>query len=61
MANTLIAEYKTFIPVIFFQGALWVRMSGQIYLDIEDFEWAGRTLKEVSERMGKGEFLDKAN
>jgi hypothetical protein len=32
-------------------------MSGQIYLDMEDFEWAGRVLKELCERVGQGEYL----
>lgn len=52
--RTLIAEYRTYMPVFFFQGSWWVRLSGQVYLDMEDFEWAGRVLGEVCARVGSG-------
>jgi hypothetical protein len=32
-------------------------LSGQVYLDLEDFKWAGEVLKEMCERAGKEEFL----
>jgi hypothetical protein len=57
MLDTLMNEFKTFIAIYYFQDAWWARMSGQIYLDMEDFEWAGRVLKELCERVGKGEYL----
>jgi selenocysteine lyase/cysteine desulfurase len=49
--RTLIEEYNTFIPVFFFQRSWWVRLSGQVYLDLDDFDWAGRVLRELCGRV----------
>ena len=57
MLDTLMSEYDTFLAIFFFQGNWWVRMCGQVYLDLSDFEWAGRVLKELCERVGQGEYL----
>ncbi|KAI0880536.1 PLP-dependent transferase [Annulohypoxylon maeteangense] len=55
MMETMISDYKTFIPLFSHSGRLWARISAQVYLDIQDFEWAGRMLLELCERVGKGE------
>ncbi|KAJ5986009.1 hypothetical protein N7522_013205 [Penicillium canescens] len=47
MQQTMIGRFKTFMPVFPFQGSWWVRLSGQIYLEESDFEWAGWTLKDL--------------
>ncbi len=60
MQSTLIEDFKTFIPIYFFQEKWWARLSGQVYLEMADFEWAGLALKEICERAGKGEFLEVA-
>lgn len=57
MLDTLMNEFKTFIAIYYFQDAWWARMCGQIYLDMADFEWAGGVLKEICDRVGKGEYL----
>lgn len=49
--RTLVAEYGTYIQAFFFQGAWWVRLSGQVYLELDDFDWAGRVLREVCGRL----------
>ncbi|KAK3074782.1 hypothetical protein LTR53_002514 [Teratosphaeriaceae sp. CCFEE 6253] len=56
IAKTLTEEYNTFIATMFYGGAWWVRLSAQVYLTGEDFEWAGGVLKEVCGRARKGEW-----
>lgn len=51
----LVNEYETFIAVIFYADAWWVRLSAQVYLDMSDWEWAGATLNAVCERIRNGE------
>ncbi|KAI0429436.1 pyridoxal phosphate-dependent transferase [Xylaria sp. FL1042] len=53
--RTMVEEYKTFIALIVHAGRLWARLSAQVYLDVEDFEWAGHTLLELCERVKRGE------
>lgn len=55
--ETLIHQYNTFLAITFFQGQFWVRLSAQVYLDHDDFEWAGNVLKDLSQRANKREFL----
>lgn len=43
-------EYNTYIPIKFYAGAFWCRISAQVYLGIEDFEWAARLLEVICER-----------
>lgn len=56
MQGTLVDEYKTFMAVFYRWDRFWVRISAQVYLDMGDYEWAGRTLKVLCERVAKGEF-----
>jgi len=41
---------------MYLQDQWWARMSAQVYLDIEDFEWAGKALKEVCEKAAAQNF-----
>lgn len=50
------AEYETYLPIKFYKGEFWCRVSGQIYLTVQDFEWAAKTLLELCERAVKGEW-----
>ncbi|KAF3484376.1 lolT-1 [Arthroderma uncinatum] len=57
MMRKMAIEYETMMPVFFFQGAWWVRASAQVFLEVSDFEWAGRMLEDLCERVGHGEHL----
>lgn len=53
-------EYNTFMFTMFYGGKWWVRMSGQVYLEMEDFEWAAEVVKKVCKTAEKGEWAVKA-
>jgi hercynylcysteine S-oxide lyase len=53
----MVNEYNTFMALIFYDNAWWVRLSAQIYLEISDFELAAKVLKELCNRVLAGEFL----
>lgn len=43
--NDYLKENKTFTPVFIYNDILWVRYSGQIYLEIDDFQFGVSCLK----------------
>lgn len=49
-------EYGVVTPMLVYAEAWWVRLSGQIYLTLEDFEVAAKGLKEICERAKAGEW-----
>jgi selenocysteine lyase/cysteine desulfurase len=59
--RTLIDDYATFIQFVFYDGVWWARFSGQVYLEMKDFEWAAQTLKEICARVEKGEWVGKGS
>jgi hypothetical protein len=61
LAGIMAREYNTFMAVVFHGGAWWIRFSGQIYLEKKDFEWAGRVLKDVCERVKNEEYLGESS
>ena len=56
MTKTMFEEYKTHIVIYVRWDRFWTRVSAQVYLDMKDYEFAGRVLKGLCERVGKGEF-----
>ncbi len=52
---TAAKEIDAYLQIAFYAGQLWVRLSGQIYLEVSDFEWVAPRLKELCERAKKGE------
>ncbi|TGO18651.1 hypothetical protein BTUL_0008g00320 [Botrytis tulipae] len=49
--ETSIKEYDTMIITKYYSGGLWARISGQIYLEMSDFEWAAQRLKDLCLRV----------
>ncbi|KAL9007978.1 MAG: hypothetical protein Q9173_006851 [Seirophora scorigena] len=49
-------EYDMFAPPFFHAGSLWVRFSGQVYVELNDFVAAAKVLKELCERVTRGEY-----
>lgn len=56
MTKALVDDYQTFIPLFYHGGRFWARLSAQVYLDMDDFEWAGETLKLLCERVARREY-----
>lgn len=54
--RTLAMEYQTFIKIDTYRNRWWARISAQVYLDLDDFEFGGHTLKAVCARVAAGEY-----
>jgi selenocysteine lyase/cysteine desulfurase len=60
MTSKMVDEYNTYIALVpNYQGHWWARFSGQIYLELKDFEFAARVLHELVVRAGNKEYLMK--
>jgi len=57
MEQKVMKEYGTYIVIYTYKGRWWTRLSAQVYLDMDDFEFAGRVLKDVCQRVEKREHL----
>lgn len=49
-------EFDTYLQTFYYAGAIWVRLSAQVYLDVADFVWAAGTIKEICVRVRRGEW-----
>ena len=58
MTKTIVEEFKTYLAVFAYQGRFWVRLSAQVYLGLEDYEFAAKTLKEMCERVARREYCE---
>ncbi|KAL2138999.1 hypothetical protein VTI28DRAFT_5904 [Corynascus sepedonium] len=52
----LMDDHNTFVALFVHGGRWWARISAQVYLELDDFEWAARVLKDLCERAAKGEY-----
>lgn len=50
-----VKEYDTYLQIGPHAGRLWVRLSAQIYLEMDSFEWIGPKLKALCDRVNSGE------
>jgi len=57
MDTEFVETYRTYIYTLFYDGAWWARLSITIYVDMADCEYGGKVLKELCERVKKGEYL----
>ncbi|KAL8932420.1 MAG: hypothetical protein Q9216_006845 [Gyalolechia sp. 2 TL-2023] len=55
LAQKLNEDSDMFAPPFYHAGHIWVRLSGQIYLEIEDFAAAAHVFKKLCERVERGE------
>ena len=57
IATRFIEEYNTSVPIIWWGNAFWTRLSGQIYLDLSDFEAIARQFRVLCGRVSRGDHL----
>ena len=57
MTAALVREWDIYCPVFFHGKRFWTRLSGQIYLDLSDFEKGANALKTLCMRAKGGEYL----
>ena len=51
LQEALVEYHNTFIPIFaYYRNEWWARLSAQVYLDLDDFEWAAHALKDICER-----------
>ncbi|EME47697.1 hypothetical protein DOTSEDRAFT_166965 [Dothistroma septosporum NZE10] len=58
ISQVLVDQHNTFLALLIHDDKFWVRLSAQVYLTIEDFEWAGRALQQVCDRARNREWQD---
>ena len=58
LQKTMSDEGETFLQTMFYGGKWWARFSGQVYLELQDFERVVPALKELCERASKGEWTE---
>lgn len=51
-----VTEYNTFMAFSMRWNQFMVRLSAQVYLDMDDYEWAAKTLNDMLARVAKGEY-----
>lgn len=55
--ETGVAESGYYFQTCLYAGALWWRLSGMVYVDVEDFRRGAVALRALCERARRGEYL----
>ena len=55
MGKVMREEKNTFIAIMLHGGRIWARVSGQVYLEMDDFVFAARVLRDLCARVELGE------
>ncbi|GAA6006759.1 hypothetical protein JCM11491_003171 [Sporobolomyces phaffii] len=55
--KTLVDKYHTAVPIFPHAGLPWVRLSAQVYTDLDDFEYVGSAIRDVCAAIERGEHL----
>lgn len=53
LTKALADTYKTWLPIIDYNGWVWIRLCAQIYLEISDFEFVANALRILCEKILK--------
>ena len=59
ISKHLIEDYDTYASIYLHAGSFWVRFSGQIYLEPDDFVNGAHAIKSLCEQASAGEYLSK--
>lgn len=54
ISHQLVEKYRTYAPVYEHNGQIWVRVSAQIYLELEDFRYLARALGQLCDILQRG-------
>lgn len=58
IVSSLVKDHKTYVGTYTHANSVWIRISGQIYLGLEDIVWVAEILKKLCQRVLTGEYLD---
>ncbi|KAJ4988463.1 hypothetical protein SVAN01_06080 [Stagonosporopsis vannaccii] len=60
LLQKMASDYNTFLQTLFYGGVWWARLSGQVYLELSDFESVVPSLQELCARATRGEWARSA-
>ena len=61
MNREFVERYRTFLYVLFYRGAWWVRLSVTVYVDLDDCKYAAFVLQDLSERVRARTYLSQSS